>query len=202
MISAGVLKLIGDALVEYHGQHAHQSLLDPKRHILLLDRFAGKDALELKSARCRSVPYRVRNQKAACGKRSTTSRSARAGADLLSYQINEIDGANLVDGEEERLEEQRGLLQNAQAVMEGLEGAGQALNGEEDGETTGALEALSVALRLLDGIAQFHSDYAQLSEKLHTLYYDLEDGAMRCGTTATIFPTSRACSMKSKRGST
>ena len=49
LINASVLKLIGDALVDIHGQHAHQSLLDEKKHIGLLDRFAGKDALDVKT---------------------------------------------------------------------------------------------------------------------------------------------------------
>ncbi|MEZ4628996.1 MAG: AAA family ATPase, partial [Eubacteriales bacterium] len=49
LINAGSLKLIGDALIDIHGQHAHQSLLDEKKHIQLLDRFAGKDVLELKA---------------------------------------------------------------------------------------------------------------------------------------------------------
>lgn len=175
LINAGTLKLIGDALVDIHGQHAHQSLLDDKKHIVLLDRFAGKDALELKERVAAAY------QKAAEARRllkaaQFNEQERERRIDLLTYQIREIDAANLTDGEEEKLEEQRSLLQNAQAVMEGLEGANAALTGEES-ESGGALDAFSVALRMLDAIARYRSEYAQLSEKLHALYYDLEDAS-------------------------
>ncbi len=175
LINAGALKLIGDVLVDIHGQHAHQSLLDEKLHISLLDRFAGKDALEVKSrvadAYHKAVEARRLLHAAQFNEQERTRR-----IDLLSYQIKEIDAANLTIGEEEQLEEQRGLLQNAQAVMEGLEGANAALSGDE-GENGGALASFSVALHMLDGIARLSADYQQLSDKLHALYYDLEDAS-------------------------
>lgn len=175
MISAGVLKEIGDALVDIHGQHAHQSLLNPKKHIVLLDRFAGKDALEQK-ARVAEAYQKANEARRQLNAAQFNEQERARRCDLLEYQINEIDGAKLEIGEEERLEEQRGLLQNAQAVMEGLEGAGTALSGDGS-ESSGALDALSVCLRLLDGISRFRGEYTQLSEKLHALYYDLEDAA-------------------------
>jgi len=173
LINTGTLKEIGDALVDIHGQHAHQSLLDPKRHIVLLDRFAGNDAQETK-ARVAQAYKKASAAKKELAAAQYNEQERERRCDLLRYQINEIESAALNDGEEEELEERRSLLQNAQAVMEGLEGAGEALNGGED-DGGGALDALSVALRMLDGIARFHSDYAQLAEKLHALYYDLED---------------------------
>ncbi len=173
LINAGALKLIGDALVDIHGQHEHQSLLNPKKHIELLDRFAGKEALEQKDLVARAYRKAAEAKRLlAAAQYNEQERERRI--DLLTYQIQEIDAANLTDGEEEQLDEKRGLLQNAQAVMEGLEGASAALSGD-DAENGGAMESFSVALRMLDSIAQFHGDYAQLSEKLHQLYFDLED---------------------------
>lgn len=175
LINASVLKLLGDALVDIHGQHAHQSLLDEKKHIVLLDRFAGRDALEHK-ARVAEAYRKASEARRQLNAAQFNEQERARRCDLISYQIREIEAANLVDGEEEQLEEQRGLLQNAQAVMEGLEGASGALLGGENDES-GALEAFSVALRLLDGIARYRADYAQLAEKLHALYYDLEDAS-------------------------
>lgn len=174
LINAGILKLIGDALVDIHGQHAHQSLLDPKRHIVLLDRFAGNEALEMK-ARVAEAYKKATGAKKELAAAQINEQERERRCDLLKYQIHEIESANLTAGEEEELEEQRSLLQNAQAVMEGLEGASEALSGGDDDDNGGALDALSVALRMLDGIARFRNDYAQLAEKLHALYYDLED---------------------------
>ncbi len=175
LINAGALKLIGDALVDIHGQHAHQSLLDEKKHIGLLDRFAGRDALEVK-ARVAQAYHKVSEAKRLLSAAQFNEQERTRRIDLLSYQIKEIDAANLTIGEEEQLEEQRGLLQNAQAVMEGLEGANAALSGDE-AENGGALASFSVALHMLDGIARLSADYQQLSEKLHALYYDLEDAS-------------------------
>ena len=173
LINASVLKLLGDALVDIHGQHAHQSLLDEKKHITLLDRFAGREAMELK-ARVAQAYQKASEAKRLLNAAQLNEQERARRCDLLRYQIQEIEAANLVVGEEEQLEEQRSLLQNAQAVMEGLEGSSGALLGGENDET-GALELLSVALHQLDGIAQYRADYAQLAEKMHALYYDLED---------------------------
>lgn len=175
LITAGALKEIGDALVDIHGQHEHQSLLDVKKHIVLLDRYAGKDALACR-ARVERAYRKASEAKKLLGAAQFNEQERARRCDLLAYQIKEIESANLTDGEEEELEEQRELLQNAQAVMEGLEGAGTAISGDE-GETSGALETLSVALKLLDGIAKYRAEYGQLAEKLHALYYDLEDAA-------------------------
>ena len=175
LINAGVLKLIGDALVDIHGQHAHQSLLDEKKHIGLLDRFAGRDALEVKARVAEAYRKATETKRLLAAAQFNEQERARR-IDLLSYQIKEIDAALLSDGEEEQLEEQRGLLQNAQAVMEGLEGTNAALSGD-DAENSGALASLSVALHMIDGIARLCADYQQLSEKLHALYYDLEDAS-------------------------
>ncbi|MDD4311602.1 MAG: DNA repair protein RecN [Eubacteriales bacterium] len=175
LINASALKLIGDALVDIHGQHAHQSLLDEKKHILLLDRFAGKDALEAK-ARVAASYHKANEARRLLSAAQFNEQERVRRIDLLKYQIQEIDAALLSDGEEEQLEEQRGLLQNAQAVMEGLEGANAALSGDE-AENGGVLASFSVALHMLDGIARLRTDYQQLSEKLHALYYDLEDAS-------------------------
>lgn len=175
LINTSVLKLIGDALVDIHGQHAHQSLLDEKRHINLLDHFAGKEALDVKTRVTEAYHRAVETRRLLHAAQFNEQERSRR-IDLLTYQIKEIDAANLSIGEEEQLEEQRGLLQNAQAVMEGLEGANTALSGDE-AENGGALASFSVALHMLDGIARLRADYQQLSEKLHQLYYDLEDAS-------------------------
>lgn len=175
LINAAVLKQIGDLLVDIHGQHAHQSLLDGKKHIVLLDRFAGKDASEIK-VRVSSAYQRATEARKQMNAAQYDEQERARRCDLLSYQIKEIEGANLAIGEEEQLEEQRLLLQNAQAIMEGLEGAGEALNGSDDSDH-GALESFSIAIRLLDSISKYRAEYAQLAEKLHALYYEIEDAS-------------------------
>ncbi len=171
LITANILKRIGDALVDIHGQHAHQSLLNPKLHIDLLDAFAGERILPVKErvrAMCRLAQETARALQSA----EMDERERERRIDLLTYQVKEIDEAKLTDGEEETLTEQRGILQNAQSIMDALEIGAEALNGEE-----GALSAMSAAQRALDAIAPFHSDYADAADKLREAYYALEDTA-------------------------
>ena len=171
LVSVAVLKQIGDALVDIHGQHAHQSLLNPKLHIDMLDAFAG-DALP---------PVRQRVQDAfrrasAAGKllhtAVTDERERERRTDLLAYQIQEIDDAKLVDGEEETLDEQRGMLQNAQSIMQALEESSEILSGDER-----VLSELSGAMHALEGIRAYSAEYAAVADQLRDLYYNLEDAA-------------------------
>ncbi len=168
-VTAGVLKTIGDALVDIHGQHAHQQLLNQRLHIALLDTFAGEPALLLRtrvSAAYAAMKTAERKLNAAV----MDARDRERRCDLLSYQLREIDNAQLVNGEEDELLEQRKILQNAQAIMESLDGSAEGLAGE-----SGAVPLLSGVLRLLDGITQFSAEYSAAAEQLRDAYYSLED---------------------------
>ncbi|MEG1755374.1 MAG: DNA repair protein RecN [Clostridia bacterium] len=169
LISAAILKQIGDALVDIHGQHAHQSLLNPKLHIGMLDDFAGSVVTPVKQRVFNSYHRAV-----LAGKQlrsaETDERERERRCDLIAYQMKEIDDANLTDGEEEELNEQRKLLQNAQIIMESLEGSTEALTGDDH-----ILPELSVVLHSLDIISAFHKDYADVAERLHEAYYTIED---------------------------
>ena len=169
LVSNAVLKSVGDALVDIHGQHAHQALLNPKLHIGMLDAFAG-DAL-LPHKRAVAEAYRRATE---AGKRLGAAvmdeRERERRCDLLAYQIREIDAAQLADGEEETLLEQRAVLQNAQTIMDALESSGEALSGDES-----VMSRLSAVMHALNGIASLHRDYAEIAEKLTNAYYELED---------------------------
>lgn len=171
LVSVAILKQIGDALVDIHGQHAHQSLLNPKLHIGMLDDFAGASILPVKqqvSSAYRRAYAAKKELDAAVG----DERERERRIDLIAYQMREIDAANLVDGEEETLNEQRGILQNAQSIMQSLEVAAEILNGDEN-----ALSLLSTAMHVMDGVRSFHKDYSESADRLKDLYYNLEDVA-------------------------
>ena len=171
LISAGVLKEIGDALVDIHGQHAHQALLDPRRHLPMLDAFAGEAAATLKKQVAKAYSLATAAQKQLRGAVMDQQERERR-MDLLSYQIKEMEEAELLDGEEEDLEEQRGVLQNAQAIMEALDESSEALSGEDQ-----ILSKLSGVVHALDRIASLHKDYGDVTERIRELYYNLEDAS-------------------------
>ncbi len=164
LATAAELAELGGALVDLHGQHSHQSLLDPAVQRAALDRFAGPSAIEALAA------YRV----ARAGVRECAEEldalggDARARAreiDLLRFQVDEIAAAHVDDpGEDVALEAEELLLADAVAHREALERAYGALEGP-------ALDALGVAVGALDGRAPF----ADLAARLRGMQAEVSD---------------------------
>ena len=168
-VTTNILKQIGDMLIDIHGQHAHQSLLNPKNHITLLDAFAGEScAAKLEETAGR---YRVFSAAKRALDDATMDEMERARkCDLFAYQIQEIENAHLAEGEEEELTEKRNKLQNAQTILTALGGSSESLNGED-----GILSRLTAVRQLLSGISGISPEYAEIAEKISDAYYQLED---------------------------
>ncbi len=112
-VSTALLNEIGEYLVDVHGQSEHLSLLRVRQHIKLLDRYAGVDDL---LAEYSQVYRRLQEaRKELANLREAESDAARR-ADMLSYQINEIEAARLKPGEEETLKDERNRLANAEGL--------------------------------------------------------------------------------------
>jgi DNA repair protein RecN (Recombination protein N) len=133
--TVALLERLGESLVELHGQHEHQRLMEPGRQLDLLDRFA--DAEETRTR----VGAQVREWEAARAELARVRDEAREGArqqDLYRFQLSEIDALALRDGEEDELRAERRRLQHAERIASGL------------AEVTGLLydDAQSAAARL------------------------------------------------------
>jgi DNA repair protein RecN (Recombination protein N) len=116
--TVALLERLGLALVELHGQHEHQRLLEPAGQLLLLDRFAAAEA------RRERVAALVRRWEEARGDLQRLRDEMREGArqeDLYRFQLSEIDGVRLRDGEEDELRAERGRLQHAERIVAGLQ---------------------------------------------------------------------------------
>ena len=171
LVGTAMLKQIGDVLIDIHGQHAHQSLLDPKKHLALLDQFAGAETLRLKQETAEAYHAYTEAKRALDGSVMNERERAQK-CDLYSYQLQEIEKAELRDGEEEELLDERKKLQNAQQIMEALAAGTEGLSGE-----MGALTALTETLRQLNGIRSYGEEYETLADKLQESYYAVEDAA-------------------------
>jgi DNA repair protein RecN (Recombination protein N) len=114
-VALTVMKEIGDHLVDLHGQHEHQSLLKPETHIGLLDEFGGLEGLvqEFKESfdRLSRLFLELREL-------SRKERELKEKRDLFEFQIKEIDSVNPLDGEEEGLENELRILENAEKLFE------------------------------------------------------------------------------------
>jgi DNA repair protein RecN (Recombination protein N) len=116
-VTVGLLERIGDLLVEVHGQHEHQRLLEPVRQLELLDRFAGDEDA------CARVAALHAKHRAAREEAERTRAAARDRAqreDLLRFQVTELDAARLRLGEEEELRTELRRLQHAERFTTGL----------------------------------------------------------------------------------
>src|SRR5215475_1592175 len=141
--TVGLLERLGDLLVELHGQHEHQRLMEPARQLEVLDRFveaeAARDALGQLWTRwdaARTALVKLRDE-------------AREGArkeELYLWELSEIDAVQLREGEEDELRAKRRRLQNAERIYAGLQEAMTLLN--EDGQAvTSRLGHVSALLR-------------------------------------------------------
>ncbi len=141
--SASTLKALGESLVDLHGQHEGASLLNPRKHLSLLDAYAG---LSEQGASYRSLYAR---RQALLREREALSGSEREKAqrrDLLEYQRKEIEAAGLREGEEEELQSERVLLSHAEKLSTTADKAYGSLEGEDDA-LLGRLAPLLVRLR-------------------------------------------------------
>jgi DNA repair protein RecN (Recombination protein N) len=155
LATVGELAEAGRALVDLHGQHAHQSLLDPAIQRGALDRYAGPPALEA-LARYRDARAAVRDLDAELAALGGDARARAREIDLLRYQVEEITAAALDDAAEDvALEAEEALLADAVAHREALTRAYEALEGP-------GLDAVGTALAALDGRAPFTELAARL----------------------------------------
>ncbi|HIZ93788.1 DNA repair protein RecN [Flavonifractor sp. An112] len=170
LITVSQLRQLGRLLLNIHGQHDGQQLLDERCHLDYLDGF-GATGEEL-------AAYRICYDKLAAIRREISSlrmdeaEKARR-IDSLEFQIGELERAELRSGEEEELTERRDLLRNAGKLMESVEGAHLALSGDDERE--GAAALLGEAEQSLHAAGRISTQAAELLEKLVELRCAADD---------------------------
>ena len=166
-VSASMLAEIGRLLVNLHGQHEAQTLLDSDAQRRILDDFAGatEQAQGVREAHASLAAARrdiadLRRRRADAEKR----------ADYLRHVVGEIEGARLVDGEDVRLEDDARRLENAEELRELATGITTAIEGDEES----LLQRLAVVNRMLATIQRVDPTLARLQDAYDTAYYGLE----------------------------
>ncbi len=131
-ISIGLLRQVGDALVEIHGQHDIRGLLDPGRHRGVLDAYAG---LERQLGTCRDAYAARRDAADRLAEAEAALAAARAEEEFLRHAVGELDAVAPAEGEETALAEERATLQQGERLAEGLREALSALQGDNGVES-------------------------------------------------------------------
>ncbi len=173
IVPLSALKRLTGTLLDIHGQHEHQSLLNPARHIEFLDAF-GDGAHAQKLAAVREL-YAQRSAEASALKKLLADAAEKARLiDMLSFQTEEIAAAKLKPGEEARLTSKLRVLENAEKIRDGVERA-YALTYRGGSRSASAQELLMRATESMAGIADIDVRYADLSNRLRELYYAVQD---------------------------
>lgn len=169
LVTTVLLRQIGSKLIDIHSQHEHQELMNEEFHLSLLDRFASdkiKPALTKYQTNFREYQAIEKEWK----NWTKNERELAQRLDMLRFQQQEIENANLQAGEEDRLLEQKNILANFEKLNENLQGAYAAIQGEP-----GGLEFVGEAMRQMETAASIHTDYKAVSEAISSSYYMLED---------------------------
>lgn len=170
-INVGVLKELGEYLVDVHGQSEHLSLLRVRQHLGLLDSFA--DVGEPLQA-YRQIYKRLQNVRSELRElRQTESEVARR-VDILTFQINEIEAARLQPEEEEALREERNRLANAEGLASLAQESLQLLD-EGNPESPAITDLVGKVLDAAVGLARLDPSQSPLEEQTQVIAENLAD---------------------------
>lgn len=172
-VPLSTLKQVSEALIDIHGQHEHQSLLNENRHLAYLDSFGSAKHQAL----CDDVKndyeaFRQLNRQYQTALESVQAREEKL--DLLRLQDKELDAAGLEPGEDAALEQRRDLLRHAVKIKTALKEAYDALyDGGDNGES--ALILTKQAQKHMSDIAMLDARFQNISERVQSAAYELEE---------------------------
>lgn len=173
VLPLSTLKAFTALLVDVHGQHEHQALMNSARHMDFLDAF-GDEAHRNKQQAVRAA-YAARSDTASKLRKLLKDAAERARLlDMLSFQVQEIEAAKLKPGEEEKLEHKLKMLENAEKVRNGVEDAYR-LTYAGDGRGLSAQEAILQAADAMQGIAGIDPRFARIESELRSIYYAVQE---------------------------
>ncbi len=171
-ITVAQLRQVGGSLLNIHGQHDGQLLLDEERHGDYLDSF-GRLGGELERYQVCYCAMEELRRKIRSLQMDEAERERRV--DTLQHQITEIEGAQLKEGEEEELLARRNILRNSEKFLSAVQSALYCLSGDDD--SAGAVALLREAENALGGIRNLDERFAQLSDRLSSLCSEAYDVA-------------------------
>ena len=172
LVTVAQLRELGRQLLNIHGQHDGQQLLDPASHLGYLDRCGGHTEL-LENYRTAYQAWNGLRKQIAALEMDEAERSRRV--DTLNFQIRELERAQLRAGEDEELDQRRTLLRSAGKLMDALQSAEYALCGDDEGG--GVCSLLADAEGELDSVSQFSAALEELARQVSELRSAADDAA-------------------------
>ena len=173
-VRLGVLEALGRHLVDIHGQSEHLSLLQERSHLDFLDRYGG---LEAERSMLSTQVTALRAVRRELNELVRSERESSRRVDLLHYQIEEIDTAQLQPDEEKELLQERNRLANAEKLT-ALSSEALALLSEDQGRGASAVDLLGQAVRALNNLMRVDPQAESLEKQAEEVEYQLDDLAV------------------------
>ena len=167
MVTVNELKKFMKQIIEIHGQNDSQNLLENKEHIKYLDNFIGEEIEKLKQEYKTYYERRIVIKKELDENYGDEKQRQRK-LDLLKYQFEEIEDANLIDGEEDELNNKQKIIVNSEKIVKTLREVDM-----EIGENS--IDILSNSIRNLEKIENLDNKYEETSKSLKSIYYELQE---------------------------
>lgn len=167
MVTVNELKTFMQNIIDIHGQHDNQQLLNPSTHIEYLDSFGSKEIKDLKE-KYQELYKQYNTIKLELKNNYGDDKEKQRKLDLLKYQFDEIQNANLKIGEDEKLEADRKIILNSEKINESLNVADLEIS-------ENAIDAINTAIRSLEKIEDLDEKYSNNLNSLKSMYYDIQE---------------------------
>lgn len=173
VVTTSIVKDISTKLIDIHGQHEHQSLLNKKNHQSILDTFCGRDIIGLKEQlKEKYNQYTKLNGK--IDHLVIDEQTRKKEISFLEFEINEITSANLKIGEDEKLKEEYLLLSNGKKIINSMSEIYTSLNGDSN-NAIGAIDQIGQSVRLLSGIKTLDKNIMNMEEQISNIEIMISD---------------------------
>ena len=172
-VTASLLKSFGALLINILGQHDSQQLLDSESHPVFIDRYASSAEYDACMKKYIDI-YNALIQKKSERNKLDIDESAKARqVEMLKFQIDELEGAELVENEDVHLSEKQKLIRESVKIIERISEANNAFSGSDD--FPGICSALLIASKALESISGLSEKFSEISGTVSELYYTAAD---------------------------
>jgi DNA repair protein RecN (Recombination protein N) len=169
LVTISVLRELGGHLVDIHGQHEHQELMNDTSHLPLLDQF-GAEEIESALKKYQSIFQKYDQTSKKLKSLSENEQKMAHRLDLIQFQFEEIQNAKLKLNEDTDLYEEKKKLNNFERIFSSIQSSYTALNGEQK-----ALDWVGIVMGHLEDAASLDSQYQEIYDSISTIFYSLED---------------------------
>lgn len=171
LILSKELKEVGRTLVDLHGQYEAQSLLDVNNHIKLLDKFGGRGISEIREKVVAEIS-RFNEIKNTLTELEDTDRKYKEERDFINFEISELEGANLIEGEEEELENEEKILSNAKELSDLLKMSQDLINNDEG---TSIFKLFSLLRNNIEKATEITEKIKYISDSIEKMQTELKE---------------------------